>query len=400
MMAPVSVLMSTFNRAHYLEDAIGGILDQTVAPAQVIVVNDGSTDETAAILAKYGDRIICLEQENSGKSVALNRAFSHVTGEFVWVFDDDDVPFPDALAAHLAALEAHPEAGFSYSPFVRVTTAADGSLVATERQEEFPEVGPEEFFPRLLGSCFTRQQGSLVRTRCMRAVGGFREDYARSLDYDYLLRLARISPAVRVSGPTFYFRIHAGARGLAGDSFAAEERAMRWYRVNKAIFSELCRDLALWEYLPHLPGAPPPASCDEGAARIARIGVMGGKGLWDFVVAELRDLVDTGRLRHIGQAVLREGLEDAFDSDLSIRDLVANRDVLRRLVAALRDAGSADLRLVCARKMYHSVAAGRGSEDSANDWRVLRAAAQTCGIAAIGKLAVAKLTNRPILSPV
>lgn len=126
MQAPVSVIMSTFNRAAFIGEALSALVNQTLPPRQILVVNDGSTDETESALAPFRDKITYLRQENKGKSAALNRALSLATEGFVWVFDDDDIPFSDALSRHMAALARHPDAGFTYSPYIEAATAPGG----------------------------------------------------------------------------------------------------------------------------------------------------------------------------------------------------------------------------------------------------------------------------------
>jgi len=100
----VTAVIATCNRAHYLGEALDSVLRQTMPPAQVIVVNDGSTDATEAVLGRYGERIEVINQENGGKSRALNRAMAKVRGEYLWIFDDDDIAVPQSLERHLAVL--------------------------------------------------------------------------------------------------------------------------------------------------------------------------------------------------------------------------------------------------------------------------------------------------------
>ena len=114
----VSVIVPTFNRSPYLGECLESLLAQTLPPAQVIVVNDASTDATRAVLEPFLDRIEYIETPSQlGKPGAVNLGLERVTGDYVWVFDDDDVALPCALERFTAPLERQPECGFSWSPW-------------------------------------------------------------------------------------------------------------------------------------------------------------------------------------------------------------------------------------------------------------------------------------------
>ena len=93
----VTVLIPTYNRADWLIESLNSILEQTRRPDEILVINDGSTDDTLARLEAYREDVQVLNQDNSGKSAALNNAIAHAKGDFIWVFDDDDIAVPDAL---------------------------------------------------------------------------------------------------------------------------------------------------------------------------------------------------------------------------------------------------------------------------------------------------------------
>jgi hypothetical protein len=112
--APVTVIVPTYNRADLIGQALDSLLGQTLPPKEILVVVDGSTDGTMAVLEAYGERIRVVRTENGGKARALNLGLSLAGQPFVWIFDDDDVACPDALERLHAALSASPEAGFSY----------------------------------------------------------------------------------------------------------------------------------------------------------------------------------------------------------------------------------------------------------------------------------------------
>jgi glycosyltransferase involved in cell wall biosynthesis len=110
-MPRVSAAIITHNRARYLTDAITSVLGQTVADLELIVVDDGSTDDTPDVVAPYLDRIRYVRQERRGKAAARNAAVELARGELIAFCDSDDSWYPDRLERQLAALEQHPHVG-------------------------------------------------------------------------------------------------------------------------------------------------------------------------------------------------------------------------------------------------------------------------------------------------
>src|SRR5262249_33901781 len=111
----VSVIIPTYNRASAVRSAITSALRQTHPQIEVIVVDDGSTDDTKATLAAFGDSIRALHQPNAGVSAARNTALRHARGEFVAFLDSDDEWFDWKLAAQVAAMRGNPAAGLVWT---------------------------------------------------------------------------------------------------------------------------------------------------------------------------------------------------------------------------------------------------------------------------------------------
>src|SRR5712692_6205416 len=105
----ISCIVPVFNGERYLAEALESILKQSYRPLEIIVVDDGSTDGTANVVARYGAKVRCLRQPNSGPAIARNLGLSAATGEFVAFLDADDLWHPEKLERQMARFQARPE---------------------------------------------------------------------------------------------------------------------------------------------------------------------------------------------------------------------------------------------------------------------------------------------------
>lgn len=105
----ISCIVPVFNGERYLAEALDSILAQTYRPIEVIVVDDGSTDGTADLVARYGERVRYVRQTNRGAPTARNLGLAMATGAFVAFLDSDDLWHPEKLARQMARFEARPE---------------------------------------------------------------------------------------------------------------------------------------------------------------------------------------------------------------------------------------------------------------------------------------------------
>jgi len=105
----ISCIVPVFNGDRYIREALDSILRQTYAPLEVVVADDGSTDDTASVVATYGERVRYVWQANAGPGAARNLGLQSVRGDFVAFLDADDVWHPDKLTRQMARFEARPE---------------------------------------------------------------------------------------------------------------------------------------------------------------------------------------------------------------------------------------------------------------------------------------------------
>jgi GT2 family glycosyltransferase len=211
-----SVVIAAYNAADTLGEAIDSVLAQTRQDFEVIVVDDGSRDRTAAIAAGYEDpRVRVYSQENAGPSAARNRGIAQATGEYVCTLDSDDLWLPDYLAEMGGALEENPQAGFAYTDAWMLDEASGRFLQVTVAMSEghspAPTLPREQFIAELLQRNFMHNSVT-VRRAVLEQVGGYDARLSHGEDYELWLRMAISGFApVRVAGQLAIWRERPGS---------------------------------------------------------------------------------------------------------------------------------------------------------------------------------------------
>lgn len=204
----VSLIIPTHNRADLLDETIESALGQTYPAREVIVVDDGSTDNTPAVLARYGDAVRTVRTPNRGCGAARNTGVALARGGYLAFVDSDDVAPPDKLALQVPVLEARPEVGFVYGPSV-----AFGHELRTDTV--LHPVRPDADGSVAEGIFLTTRIGFdsvLLRRKAVEQAGGFDETLHHNEDTDLLLRVALDWKVVCLDTPTGRHRWHPGRK--------------------------------------------------------------------------------------------------------------------------------------------------------------------------------------------
>jgi glycosyltransferase involved in cell wall biosynthesis len=180
----VSIAIACYNQGHYLADAIESVLAQTRMAEELIVVDDGSRDNTAAVAARY-PQVIYKWKKNGGLASARNAGLAHASGDRILFLDADDLLLPNAICDCLAAFEQGGAPAFVYGGYREID--AD----RTPRMEMRPEAQNDSFVRLLTGNYISMHGTVMYATAALRLAGGFDETLAACEDYDLYLRLAR-----------------------------------------------------------------------------------------------------------------------------------------------------------------------------------------------------------------
>jgi hypothetical protein len=207
----VSVVVPTYNRAGFLEGTLQSIFDQTVAVHEVVVIDDGSQDDTASTLRSICDRhpqwrgrLTCLFQPNEGKSAALNNGLKHTSGNWIAFNDSDDRWRPEKLERQFAALAVYAEADVC---FTDVRFVNNPRMRETAFEVAFPPRTTPIGILRDVASLYGGEwpgiymQSLLVSRRAMERVGEFDESLRMSMDTDFTFRLGLLAPMCYVDMP-------------------------------------------------------------------------------------------------------------------------------------------------------------------------------------------------------
>lgn len=285
----VSVLVPTFNRANYIAECLDSLLAQTMPALEIIVIDDGSEDGTTQVLKSYEQRIRYIRKDNGGKPTAVNLGLSLAQGELIWIFDDDDVALPDAIANRVAALKSRPDVGFVYTPHYYGRDGREGKI-QLGRLHRLPVHNPDHFLFELMKGCFFHLATALVRADAYRTVGDFDTGLLSSEDYDMQLRLAQAYPAAYCPEPSFIFRQHTGPRGAKTIRYTGDQRTNVFRQFDQRVGRKLRTSLALGDYLvprtDHIS-----TSTAERQALLARMIVMASKGCLSEMMEDLRSVL-------------------------------------------------------------------------------------------------------------
>jgi glycosyltransferase involved in cell wall biosynthesis len=208
-MPRVSVIIPTYNRARFLGEAAASVLAQTYRDYEVIIIDDGSTDNTPEVVSQFPPVVKYFRQENRGVSAARNRGIEMTSGEFLAFLDSDDILIEDALQKNVLFLDQHPEAGFCYGQVYKIDE--DGRLLRLKSRRGARNTcvrDSREQIARLLFRGDIAVDTVMVRRSCFQEVGLFNTNLRVGEDIDMWLRISKRYSVGYLAEPLGKVRIH------------------------------------------------------------------------------------------------------------------------------------------------------------------------------------------------
>lgn len=282
-MTRICAIIPTCNRADLLPQALDSILRQTRAVDEIVIINDGSTDNTLEMLQAYQDRVSIYSQANAGKAAAMNAGLTKATADYLWFFDDDDIAADDGIEPLADALDADPSLTFAYGMHQKFP----GNRLDDRRLPDFwAQPAPDHAIINFLGNLYPFQAGMLVRRDVFNHIGPFNPEFTRAQDVDALIRLATHGSSVYIPHIVFYQRGHSGFRGSPSQQLSQEQALTRAVQYDqKALLLNIDR-LTLDRVTPEFAEALP-QNLRQRAAHLQRACMFARRALWPQAIADL-----------------------------------------------------------------------------------------------------------------
>lgn len=192
----VSVIIPAFNASKSILRTLNSVFNQTYTNYEIVVVDDGSTDDTRSVIQPYLSKIRYIYQQNQERSAARNTGIEAAEGEYIAFLDADDTWMPNKLEKQIVAFENNPELGMVYCQAYLV--AENGQLLGLTG---ICPSDSEEAYQRLLLGNFIPSPTPLLRRSVVKEIGGFDSELRHAEDWDYWLRAARVRPVGMVQQP-------------------------------------------------------------------------------------------------------------------------------------------------------------------------------------------------------
>jgi glycosyltransferase involved in cell wall biosynthesis len=201
-MKKVSVIIPSYNKAEYTRRTVESVLAQTYKNIEILVIDDGSKDNTKEVMAQYAGRIHFIEKANGGACSARNEGIRRATGEYVTFLDCDDLYVPQKIERCVSYLEANPDFGFVYTGvyFIDENDAVISTYDHPNSREGYITSG------LILGN-FICNSTIVVRQSVLQKAGFFDENFFTPGDWDLWLRFSVIAQAGYIADPLTKYRV-------------------------------------------------------------------------------------------------------------------------------------------------------------------------------------------------
>lgn len=206
----VSVIIPCYNRGKFIAETVESALNQTYPNIELIVVDDGCTDNSREILERYADHIKIMEHPgrvNKGQSSGINLGLRNACGEYIAILDSDDLFASKKIATQIEFLENHLQFGLVYANGMLIDECGK-RLYPLFDSAHAPPTCPEDV---LLNCCFNLPSNALIRRSAFEKVGFFDESLRTAQDHDMAIRLVEVVLPGYIDQILWYYRRHQGS---------------------------------------------------------------------------------------------------------------------------------------------------------------------------------------------
>jgi len=239
-MPKVSVILPTYNRDQYLGEAVKSVLCQSSQDFEIIVVDDGSTDDTRTVVAQFADRVRYVWQPNQGRCKARNVGIDLAMGQYIVFLDSDDVILPRKLEIQSQFLDEHPSVGVVFSDVWFCDS--EGQDVGLLSQSQSGRQFTGDVRGELIQGNFVTIHAAMTRRSCVVEAGGFDEALPSQEDWDLWIRIAQNHGFHYIDEPVARYRIHDEMTFRDSGRIIQGDVAVRKKIMAYPFFSALPRD--------------------------------------------------------------------------------------------------------------------------------------------------------------
>jgi GT2 family glycosyltransferase len=236
-MQKITVIIPVYNRPTFVQEAIQSVLDQTYSNLEIIVVDDGSTDDTPSVLQSFAGKIRIIHQENKGVSAARNTGINNSDSKWIAFLDSDDIWLPEKLHMQMQFFENHPDARICQTEEIWIK---DGRRLYPKKKHKKKS---GMIFQHCLPLCIVSPSAVIIHREMFDLVGVFDESLPSCEDYDLWLRISCQYPIYLLDQPLIIkrgghddqlsqairldrFRIRALLKILTGDALTDDQKLM------------------------------------------------------------------------------------------------------------------------------------------------------------------------------
>ena len=293
----VSVVIPVFNRANLIGETLSSIAGQTRVPDEIIVVDDGSSDDILAALAPFGNTVRYTRQENKGPAAARNLGLRIASGDAIQFFDSDDLMSPNNIEAKLDALE-RTGAEVAYGPWAQAELANGQARLRPVVLQQRPLPLEKTALRWYLQGWVTVFQTCVFKRSLLDRAGPYDETLMPTEDSEMLFRILNCSPRLaHTPDALILYRLHAQDQISGGPPNSSLRRAKDWLRYKETVLSRLETDKNAFSHTELIRWR---RETDEARDMLNRL-EAGGVGESKSTVSFVRDLASRARRRLAGR---------------------------------------------------------------------------------------------------